>query len=67
MKRYIVFAYYSYEGSGGWNDVLTDDTDGIVRSFDTIEEAKKAEEVATAKDRFDCSHIVDLQTGQIVG
>lgn len=67
LKRYIVFAFDPYGQAGGWDDVLNDgvDADGsiLVRSFDSIEEARHAARGAGPILNTD---IVDLHTGQIV-
>ncbi len=64
LKQYIVFAFNDSNSLGGWNDVLTDDSEGkpVVRSFDTIEEAKKAGKDSEYADW----QVVDLHAGQVV-
>lgn len=64
MKRYALFAFTFYEGSGGWND--------FIDSFDSIDEAKAHPEWIAAQQltgRFynHGAHIIDLNTGETVG
>jgi hypothetical protein len=65
MKRFLVFAYDSYEACGGWRDL--DD------AYDTLEEAKAAAEKLVRRNpmplrmrRYDNADVVDSQTGTIV-
>lgn len=57
MKRYLVFAYVTYNGNGGWND--------FVGSFDELEQARKRKEEEEENSTV-CSHVVDSEIGQIV-
>ena len=54
MKRYLLFSYPDYEGSGGWLD--------FVKDFDTVEEAK-GYPLESWQERF---HIVDLHIGKVI-
>lgn len=54
-KRFIVFAYTTYEAGGGWNDLI-----GL---FDTIEQARESFPQDTNHDR---AHIVDLKSEGVV-
>ncbi len=78
MKRFIVFAHEEFEPQGGWDDVVAD-SNGLVRSTDSLEEAREIlSEAKRAKQDRGCSgeeddivvkcygHIVDLTTGQKV-
>lgn len=56
VKRYVVFAYSNYYPAGGWTD--------HIGSFDTLEEAQQAAEVARTEDRHDFTDIIDLVTGE---
>jgi hypothetical protein len=53
MKRYLLFAWPSYDAQGGWND--------LKESFDTIDEARKYLE--TLDSVYDEREIIDSQTG----
>ena len=52
MKRYLLFMYYDYYPSGGWNDFAGD--------YDTVEEALKVER---NRDNW---HIVDTETMTVI-
>ena len=52
IKRYILFCYYRFYPYGGWGD--------FTNSFDTLEEALKAQKTA---DKW---HIVDLVEGRMI-
>lgn len=54
MKRYLLFAYWTYYPRGGWLD--------FVGSFDTQEEAESAA-LANKKSHW---HIIDANTGEEV-
>lgn len=55
IKRFIVFAYTTYEASGGWDDLI-----GL---FETLEEARKSFPQEMSHDR---AQIVDLEKGEVV-
>lgn len=54
MKRYVLFAGFNYEASGGWWD------------FVTSSNSKKYLKQKAKKSRTDWHHIVDLEVGKIV-
>lgn len=61
MKRYLLFCYYRYEPSGGWEDLFD--------SFDTFEEAAaKALQIMVIPhgNYYDRYQVVDTQTGKII-
>ena len=66
MHPYIVFVFAHYYPEGGWKDVLCD-KEGHVRSFEGIDEARRAaQEKAGGPWHNDVYQIVDLRTGTVV-
>lgn len=57
MKRYLVFAGYSYYPSGGAND--------FVLATDDLEEARD-KRIKNEEEGFDWSHIFDNETLEIL-
>ena len=63
IKRYLLFAGYSYYPAGGWND--------FVDSYDTREEAEQSaknicllEEYTIPTGKYDWCHVIDSQDGE---
>ena len=59
VKRFVVFAGFQYYPGGGWED--------FIGSCDTLEEARELRRATLEENyQYSWSHIVDLQTGEVV-
>lgn len=68
LKRFVIFAGWSYEDGGGWDNILTDPETGEICSFNELSEALDHQN-ARMREKFtyDWSHVADLQTGEMHG
>lgn len=58
LKRYLLFSFEAYEGTGGWEH--------FDESFETVEIAKSRVEAMKSLCGATNAHIVDLEAGKIV-
>ncbi len=60
MKKFLLFGWYDYEASGGFND--------LVNSYDKVDEAiaEALQCKDTGSDKYESAHVVDAATLQIV-